>query len=267
MKDSDGWAGEHDLPLLQFDPDRSAVLEPSESVFGRDGELPERAVLCFYADVLAELAASSKKIGQIEVAYGTHSIWSVCRSGVEIAVLHPGVGAPAAAAMLEEVIAMGCRSIVSVGGSAIVSPEVAPGEIIVPTSAIRDEGTSFHYVAPSSGITLDAAAVETVVEVLVERSVPHRQGRIWTTDGIYRETRRRVADRQEQGCLVVEMEVSALAAVCQFRQTRFAALLYAGDDVSQEKWAGQNWTESPARPTSFELALEASVRLAPHHDR
>jgi len=74
------------------------------------------------------------------------------QDGCEVAVLHPGVGAPPAAAMLEEVIAMDSQSIVTVGGSAIVSPHVTHGDVIVPPTAARDEGTSLHYAPPAAEI-------------------------------------------------------------------------------------------------------------------
>jgi len=248
------------IPLLEFDSERTAVLEPGHGLFGSTGTLPERAVLCFYAEILATLPADARQIGQLEAVHGTHPVWCLRRGGEDIAVLHPGMGAPLAAFFLECAIAMGARKVVACGGCASLT-DVGAGEIVVPDAAVRDEGTSYHYLPASREVAADAVGVRTAEAVLTERGVVHRRGKVWTTDGLFRETRSRIARRREEGCLVVDMEAAAFFAVARFRGIRFAQLLYGGDDIGGPEWEHRDWTTSPSRALTFDLALEVASRL------
>jgi uridine phosphorylase len=249
------------VPLVEFDEDREAVVDPRVSYARHLNTLPERAVLCFYSEILDSLPHEAEKVGELVAAHGRHPIWRVNRHGVDIAVVHPGVGAPLAAAFLEEVIAMGAERVVACGGCGTVSPDVQPGAIVIPDAALRDEGTSFHYAPPSREIAADPHGVAVAVEVLERRGVPFIVGKTWTTDAIYRETRGKVRRRREEGCLVVEMEAAAFFAVARFRDIHFAQLLYGGDDVSGETWDDRDWIRSPSRRLTFDLALEVAAQL------
>lgn len=251
-----------DLALLEFDPEKVAVLEPSEVARAQyPGSIPERAVMCFYSEILDSLPDDAEQVGELVAAHGRHPIWSLHRHGHDIAVFHPGVGAPLAAAFLEEAIALGARKVVACGGCGTLSTAVRAGDIVLPSSAVRDEGTSFHYAPPSRLIDADASALAVAQMVLECRGQPFTVGKVWTTDAIYRETRSKVQRRVDEGCLVVEMEAAAFFAVARFRGIRFAQLLYGGDDLSGEQWDAMNWTESPSRRLTFDLALEVAASL------
>ena len=251
-----------DLALLEFDPERVAVIEPSAALRGRDASaIPERAVLCFYSEILDSLPDDAVQVGRLVAAHGRHPIWRLRRHGQEIAVFHPGVGAPLAAGFLEEAIAYGVRKVVACGGCGTLSPDVGAGDIVLPSSAVRDEGTSFHYAPPSRTIEADAEALAVAKAVLEQRGQPFSVGKVWTTDAIYRETPAKVERRRNEGCLVVDMEASAFFAVARFRGIRFAQLLYGGDDLSGEGWDDRNWTVSPSRRLTFDLALEVAASL------
>jgi uridine phosphorylase len=177
-------------------------------------------------------------------------------------VLHPGVGAPLAAGFLEEVIALGATCVVACGGAGAVIPGLALGHVIVPDRAVRDEGTSFHYAPPAREIEADPLGVAVATRVLSEKKVPHRIGKTWTTDAIYRETRGRIARRRDEGCITVEMEAAAFFAVARFRGIRFAQLLYAGDDVSGATWDARQWDRTSRRQALFTLGVEVALALS-----
>ena len=251
---------DHEIPLLEFDDDPSALIEPPASRLGK-GRLPERAVLCFYSEILDALPPDTERCGSLTAAHGRHPIWKLERHGHEVAVFHPGVGAPLAAGFLEEAIALGARKVVACGGCGVIDRTVGAGDIVIPTAAVRDEGTSFHYLPPSREVDADPEGVQAAIALLEARNVPHVTGKVWTTDGLYRETRARIARRRNEGCLVVEMEAAAFFAVSRFRGIRFAQLLYGGDDVSGETWDERQWTVSPSRALTFDLAVELATRL------
>jgi uridine phosphorylase len=186
------------------------------------------------------------------------------RGGVRVAVAHPGVGAPLAAGFLEELIALGGRRFVACGGAGVIDPRVGAGHVVVPTSAVRDEGTSFHYLPASRTVDTDPAMVARLCAVLTRHGIAHDTGRTWTTDAIYRETPGKVALRRREGCLTVEMEHAALVAVARFRGVAFGQYLYGGDDVTGPVWDGRDWqANTPRREALFHLALEAATVAGP----
>lgn len=254
----------HDqLPLLEFDPDPAGLINPSELHARRAGSVPEVAVLCFFSEVIEELAGRRdvKVVGRLVAAHGSHEILVIERDGRHVAVVHPGVGAPLAGAFFEEMIALGAGRVVACGGAGALVPELALGHVVVPTSAIRDEGTSYHYLPPSREVRADASGVAAAERVLEERGVPYTLGKTWSTDAFYRETRKRVDRRAAEGCVTVEMECAAFLAIAKFRGVRFAQLLYAGDDLSGEVWDGRGWETSPSRPLLFDLAVRTALAL------
>lgn len=255
---------ESSLALLEHDPDPVALIEPSEVLAGRRGTLPAVAVLCFFSEVVGSLRDGRAAVpaGSLEAAHGAHPIWVTEHGGARVAVVHPGVGAPLAAGFLEEVIALGATTVVACGGAGAVAPDLAVGHVVVPDAAVRDEGTSFHYLPPSREVAADPVGLRVARRVLEARAVPHLVGKTWTTDAIYRETRARIARRRAEGCVVVEMEAAAFFAVARFRRVRFAQLLYAGDDVSGPVWDSRGWVRSTSRERIFDLALEVAVQLA-----
>ena len=137
---------------------------------------------------------------------------------------------------------------------------VASGHILVPTSAVRDEGTSYHYLPAEREVALDESGVDTIVRTLEKSELKYTKCKTWTTDAFYRETPGKVTRRVSEGCLCVEMECSALAAVAEFRGARFAQLLYGGDSVDGGKYDDRRWWENAsARERLFRLSLDACV--------
>lgn len=107
--------------------------------------------------------------------------------------------------------------------------------------AIRDEGFSYHYIEPSRYIYTDPETTRKITEYLEEHSIPHLCGLTWITDAIFRETRDKIAQRKEEGAKIVEMEQAGCIAVAQFRGFQYGALIYGGDDVSQDEWSNRGW--------------------------
>ncbi len=187
--------------------------------------MPETRIPVYEVSIPDELVPYERKSGasgssRPERAGGTESPTAFFRTGI---------GAPYAASMLEEIIARGGRKFI-VFGSCGVLDDVAEGHIIAPTESYRDEGTSYHYAAPADYITIRNA--HRVAAVMGELSVPCIQGRIWTTDGLYRETRRNAQARRSEGCIAVDMECSVLQAVCDLRDCELYQFVYAEDSLA-----------------------------------
>lgn len=253
-----------DLPLFEDDLASPGVLEPSVLMSGwRSENMPEAAVLCFFPEVVEAIGtAGARRVCRLSSERGRTPVWETEVDGQRLAVMQPGVGAPLAVMFLEELIALGCRRFVAVGGAGALLHELTLGHAIVVESAVRDEGTSFHYLPPGRVVDADPGGVAVLSATLDAAGVPYRVARSWTTDAIYRETRARVDRRRAEGCAVVEMEASAFIAVARYRGVRFAQLLLAADSLAGEAWDHRGWTTAAqARAGLFRLAARAALAL------
>lgn len=252
----------HDIPLLEFDPSRNAVIEPWAP--RTTVPLPARAVACWFGDVVRDRTRGLQPAFSVALEHGAHDVFVIEHGGQPVVLFNPGVGAPLAAAALELVLASGVTHVIGCGGAGIVVPGFDPGHVIVPVGAVRDEGTSYHYAPAGTNAVPHPDAVAAIDAVLTERGVPHDRGLTWTTDAFFRETPARVERRRQQGCLTVEMEAAAMFTVAAFRKAVYGQLLYAGDDVSAEAWDHRDWNRQvSAREHLLDLALDAAVRLSP----
>ena len=207
---------------------------------------------------------AGRVVDHVVTEIGRNPVYELDHGGRRLIVMHPGVGAPLAAGFLEELIARGCRSFVACGGAGVIVPDVALGHVIVPTSAVRDEGTSYHYLPAGRTVQPSSIAVDAIVATAERHGVPHVTGATWTTDAIYRETRGKVDARVAEGCLTVEMEAAAFFAVAAFRGVTVGQVLYAGDDLSGEAWDQRGWdSHTTGRETLFRIAAEAVLSLPP----
>jgi uridine phosphorylase len=252
-----------DLPLHEDDLAEPGVLE-AHMLHRSAVSIPPVAVLCFFNELLEQL----ERDGVLTVTYvlrseiGRNPIYEFVTDEGTVAVVHPGVGAPLAAGFVEEVAALGVTTFVACGGAGALVDELALGHVMVVASALRDEGTSFHYAPPSRIIDADPLGVGIVDAVLSEHGVDHVIGRTWTTDAFFRETRSRVERRIDERCTMVDMESSAFIAVARYRGLRFAQLLYAGDSLAGEEWDSRSWTSAGSvRETLFRLSATAALRL------
>jgi uridine phosphorylase len=253
---------QHDYPILEFDSTLEAMLEPRRII--KPIDIPEHAVACFFQDVITQLSQrhAARVIKHLKSEVGTHPVYELEVEGKRLAVFHPGVGAPLAAAMLEEVIALGCKKFIACGGAGVLDSTLAVGHAIVPVAAVRDEGTSYHYLPPGREVDASPQGVAALETVLKAHQVDYLLSKTWTTDAIYRETPAKVQLRKAEGCLTVEMEAAAFFAVAQFRGVQFAQLLYSGDDLGGSEWDDRNWVEhTSVREKLFWLAAEACLLL------
>jgi uridine phosphorylase len=251
-----------DAPILEFDPAREAVLEPHLAI--KTFDLPRHVVLCFFRDAIVSFveAQGGREIGRLASEMGSFPVFEVELDGRRVAIAQAGVGAPLAAGWLDELITFGGRAFIAAGGAGVLVPGLVMGHVIIPTAAVRDEGTSYHYLPASREVCPTADALEAIVATLDARGVPHVTGKTWTTDGIYRETREKVRRRVAEGCLTVEMEAAAFFAVAQFRGVSFGQMLYAGDDLSGEAWDSRGWPHhDTGRDLLLRLAAEAVLRI------
>jgi len=168
-------------------------------------------------------------------------------------------GAPGTVAMLEKAIAYGVDKFVVFGSCGSLVARAA--EIIVPSEAYRDEGTSYHYAPASDYIPIPSSA--KTASILTTLGVPHTLAKVWTTDGFFRETQANMAKRVAEGCVAVDMEASALAGLAQFRGVAIHHFMWTADSLSEEGWDPRTLAKLPAEPRAryLRIAMDIAVRL------
>jgi uridine phosphorylase len=148
----------------------------------------------------------------------------------------PFLGAPQAAIGMENLIALGAIRIWVLGWCGSLQPELRIGDLVIPTNAISEEGTSQHYPigqgSPETGKELN----QVLEESLKGAGQPFTRGTVWTTDAPYRETPSKVREFQKKGVLAVEMEMSALMTLAAYRTVGLAGLLVVSDELFELKW-------------------------------
>ena len=251
-----------EFPILEFDSVREAIIEPSRLI--RSIDAPEHCVMCFFREVVDKLVSEgkAKSIFAFKWEDARHVVYEIDMNGKRLAVMQAGVGAPLSAGLLEEVIPLGCHKFIACGGAGVLDKEIALGHLIVPRSAVRDEGMSYHYLPPAREVSASPEGIAAIERVLKSKEILYIVAKTWTTDAPYRETRDKVMLRKSEGCITVEMEAAAFFAVAQFRGVTFAQILYGGDDVSGGEWDSRGWhTRAEIRENLFWLAAEACLEL------
>ena len=231
-----------EFPILEFDEDRNAFIRPSNTIQYIEG-IPERVVLCFFNEAIDKiLYEHSHKIISYFISSGIkYPLYELDYHGEKIALIQAGVGSPLAAAQIDEIAAMGCKKFIACGMCGVLKKEIAVGHLIIPTSSIRDEGTSYHYVKPSREIIANERIIQIIENNLIENKIPYIKAKTWTTDAFYRETPAKIALRKEEGCVTVEMETSAYIAASQYNNVEFGQILCSGDSLAGIEWDSRNY--------------------------
>jgi uridine phosphorylase len=153
-----------------------------------------------------------------------------------VTIARTPLGAPGCVALAEELVAFGTKQILFMGYCGSLQPGVRAGDIILPDSAIREEGTSYHYLPPEVAVQPHQEILGVIRDCLQRKKIAYHHGKIWTIDAIYRETKGKVKQYQAQGVLGVEMELAALFAFGMARQVAVGGLLVVADELSVGKW-------------------------------
>jgi uridine phosphorylase len=211
-----------------------AIIEPRRGK--GDPELDPDAVMVMIPSMLGDLV---RDCHAAEIPFSDSALYHLYRSArsreCTIHLAGPFVGAPHAVIGMEKLIAMGATRVWALGWCGSLQPWMTGGQIILPDSAVSEEGTSGHYpVADTPGP--DEGLVRALEQALEQIGLAHTKGPVWTTDAPYRETPDKVTLYQHRGVLAVEMEMSALMTLATYRGVSMAGLLIVSDELFDLKW-------------------------------
>ena len=225
------------MVLEEFDECYESTFDPYE-VENVIPNFPKIGISCFSKTLIDRYVETFKgeKIAEVGNANGKVPIYKINYNGIDIALFMSPVGAPACTVQYEELIAMGLEKLILFGTCGVLDRNIEDLAIIIPTSAIRDEGTSYHYLKSSREVDINSKYKEKFKEILKNRNVSYIEGKTWTIDAPYRETRKKVLERKEEGAVCVDMECSAMSAVSKFRNKDLFEFFYAADNLDTNNW-------------------------------
>ncbi len=196
---------------------------------------PEGVILCYHKSLLDYILNKH----ETTKAKGLYKpLYLLKETGGRAAVIGDfGIGAQAVITVLEELIALGVRRFISVGTAGTLRKDLAIGDLMVCEKAIRDEGTSHHYLKASKYSFSSKAMTRRIEESIEKRGRKFLVGTSWTIDAPYRETVAEVRRYQRQGVATVEMEASALFAVAEYRNAEMGVIFTISDSLTELEWS------------------------------
>lgn len=244
-----------------FDNDSDEIICPKK-VIPEVKDFPE-VIISVFSQKFNDLLLNTVEANQIdEMSAGRKiPIYKFIYGGKELGFYHTLLGGSASGALLEEVIAKGGKKILFFGSCGSLDKEITAGYLIIPVEAYRDEGTSYHYVPANDYIKICSA--EKLSKIFSLFKIPYIKTKTWTTDSFYRETKKNVEIRKNDGCKVVEMECASIMAVGQFRGVEVYQFLYAADCLDEAVWDTRILGTMPdtMREKILKIALETAIRL------
>lgn len=220
----------NELPILEYDTEQKAVIMPGHH---SDFKFPERAVMLFMEPEIHDFVLENECeiVGKFVSVTKVFSVYKTKKNHADIAFVQAPLGGAGAVQVMEQLIAGGATKIIAAGccGALVDDTE---GTFFIPTAALRQEGTSYHYLPPSREIDLDAEPINAICKAIDNAGLSYRKCKTWTTDGFYRETKEMVQYRKSEGYSVVEMECASMAACAKMRGISFGQLLFSADSLA-----------------------------------
>lgn len=231
---------------------------------GQDNiRLPKVAIGVFSKHLFNEIVKKFKceEVGLIHNVNFDKSVHLLRYKGEVFSVFIAGVGAPVIAMDIEVLHAQGVEKVIIFGNCGVLDSNIEDCSIIIPNLAYREEGTSYHYVEKSDTIEINPKYKSEFIDLLDKLHFDYTIGAIWSTDAFYRETTDKIAYFKRLGAKAVEMESSAIAAVCKYLGMDYFIFLYAGDNLDSAEWDERSFREKANINKKKEVALLA-LRLA-----
>lgn len=243
----------------------SAVIEPFEHGLEEEFDICDTMIFSFNGEIVERVSQmpESHLGGYLNSLNGKHPWYILEKDGLKVAVMLATIGAPMAVGHLEELKSTGFQNFIVLGSCGVLDKSIAADKIILPSSALRDEGTSYHYAPASDEISYDEVLLSTMEAAFDQAGIEHIRTQTWTTDAFYRETADKVKRRLAAGATVVDMEASAIMAWAQFRQANVYQFFYTADYVDHHanEWDTRHEERTADCMTFFEVALAIAKEL------
>ncbi|WP_374546142.1 nucleoside phosphorylase [Rhodoblastus sp.] len=196
------------------------------------GSVPEICILDPDGDIVAHLVAEGRATRSSAWACYHTDLHVFDENGQAYGIVGQAVGAAFAVLVAEQLFASGCRLLISIASAGRIAETSLPSYFVV-DRALRDEGTSYHYLPPADYSLADARLVDAARDALRRGGMPAEVGATWTTDAPYRETATAIDAARSEGVLAVEMEAAALCAFASARRRPVICIAHVTNEMGQ----------------------------------
>lgn len=244
---------------MQF-VDEISLFKPSSFV-KKIKDCPKTVIVTWQDGFLKFVQQIPHKIITILRSCGAVQVLNLQFDGFNSAFAYIPLGSPVVAQLIEELNVIGVENFVFIGSCGLLDEECKE-KLIVPCKALRDEGTSWHYIE-SKDEFIDCVGSKKTTEILSEMNLPFVERPVWTTDTVYRETPTSVRYAKERGCCAVDMECSAINAVAQYLGVNVFQVMYTADSLAGKEWNVGKLTkmESNEYGLYFEVAKQIARKI------
>ncbi len=234
---------EGDPPILRhkaFDQDsafqpENLLREARRQQMIPQGEVPAVCILDPDGDILEHLVNSKKAHRNPFWACYHTQLFDFDYEGIKFGIIACAVGSSFAVLLAEQLFVSGCRLLISMTSAGQIVDRGDPPYFVLIEKAIRDEGTSYHYLPPSDYCHINAALRESLSGVFSKLAVPVHNGATWTTDAPFRETDLAIKQARDMGVLAVEMEAAALYAFAEARNKKLVCFAHVTNQMAREE--------------------------------
>ncbi len=229
---------------------------------GKELKFPApKGIIFSYNSKLLEYIIDHHQAEKVENFFGAGDLYLLKDTNGQIGVVaNFGIGAPVAVTLLEELIAFGIKRFISIGSAGTLQPHIQVGDIIVCDRAIRDEGTSYHYLKPSKYAHASVKLTKIIEETMQSDGQKYVLGTSWTIDAPYRETIEEVRKYQKEGVVTVEMEAAGLFSVAAYRGVDIGSIFTVSDSLADLEWNPQFHLSEESMKVLFHCAKEALTK-------
>lgn len=246
-----------------FDNKSEAKINPKP----KENRLKCDACIITFSNQIEEYVLNNfkcEKIAELKFVTGPLQVYKFEYKNKIFTFYKTYMGAPAAVGAIEDATEwLDTKKFVIFGGAGCLNKEISHGKVMIPTFAYRDEGTSYHYAKAEDYIKMKNS--EILAKFMKRNGIPYVEGKTWTTDSFYRETINNIEKRKNDGCISVEMECSAMQAVCDFRGLELYYFLTSGDLLDAPIWDERkkenNLTGTQHDAGHFDIALELAYTI------
>ena len=227
----------------------------------RHGTVPKVCVLDPDGDILSYLQ-KTEQVKSIDhwACYHT-KMYAFNYNDIEVGIIGNAVGASFAVLLAEQMFVSGCELLISITSAGIINQPKNESEFILITKALRDEGTSYHYMPPSEFSELSSELVELLKRLVKNKKFSVENGTSWTTDAPYRETNSAIQIAKSMRINVVEMESAALYAFAQAKNKRVVCFAHLTNTMAQDEGDFEKGEENGSIK-ALELIYAAAVSLS-----
>ncbi len=250
------------MSIINAYDESEEIVSPKMMTEGLD-KLPDTAIAFFRKELIDEVEKRQdfKEYSHYSISGEKMKIYITKVNNKEVILYRTILGGPATVGTMEELHSRGVNKFIFFGSCGELTSSLKKGAFIIPTECYRDEGTSYHYVPASDFIEVET--YKELAKIFDENNISYELTKIWTTDGMYKETKNKTKNRIELGCKVVDMECASIMAMAKSRNIKAYQFLYTDDTLDGGKWDLRTLKDdrTPILTHCLEIALKVASEI------